>query len=438
MSILGKTRLTIVSSLAVVGTCLGCVLGLPSTASGAEVDGDAVASVVGDLTLVSRTLAGHGVSQWSESPDMSSDGRYLAYSTADLEVVSQGNPAGTDQAYLYDAVSGRTRLVSRTDAGVGGRGSSLPTAVSLTGKVLFTSSAPNLALSVAAPTGGNYHVYLESAAEPDLQMVDRRVGGATPTRGAYVGSMSRSGRYVAFVTLDDQVAPGDANAQGDIALTDLVTRTTWLASGRPDGTQRYDRAVFLPDVTANGGSVDFLAFAGSMGSVALPGHTDDLTLYRYNRSTGTVRPLILDAGRRVLPVSDYTVSDDGKVVAFTTAAALVARDTNDAPDVYLRHLATGRTTWLSAGAGSGDDPLVASNGACVAFLTPNGTYLHTVETGVTEVVQVGRSGDAVSRGLFPFGISSDCTTIGMTSTLPGLVAQTVPDSVQQVYLWSRR
>ena len=130
----------------------------------------------------------------------------------------------------------------------------------------------------------------------------------------------------------------------------------------------------------------FIAFASDaadltkVGKSANPGHFDNV--YVYDTRTATLR---LDSvGMRGLPAlgasADPTLSDDGRYLAFESSAPnLVPGDTNNAIDVFVRDLRTGRTlrasvtssgkqvTITSPGQTAGEYPSVSGNGRYVSF-----------------------------------------------------------------------
>ena len=84
-------------------------------------------------------------------------------------------------------------------------------------------------------------------------------------------------------------------------------------------------------------------------------------------------------------------SADGRFVVFSTAAALVPRDTNDVDDVYLRDTGDGITILVSAkGTTPGNDysfePTISKSGRYVAFTTYSTNLVKDTNGGVLDVV----------------------------------------------------
>lgn len=175
-------------------------------------------------------------------------------------------------------------------------------------------------------------------------------------------AVSADGRFVAFMSAASTLVTGDTNGDNDIFVRDLVAGTTVRASVADDGLESDPEA---PPPLFIGGA------------------------------TGP------------------SISADGRFVAFESGASdLVANDTNDWPDVFVRDLVLGRTVRASLGPGGAEanershSATISPDGRYVAFLSqatnldggedPNGNlldvYLHDLATGVTERVSVDDAG----------------------------------------------
>ena len=106
--------------------------------------------------------------------------------------------------------------------------------------------------------------------------------------------------------------------------------------------------------------------------------------------------------------STARVSPDGKRVAFVSSSSrLVAADTNQSPDVFVRDLATGSTTLVTSSSSgapmAGRTPLYHVewvNNAVLQFdtasatsLGPTGAYLKNVDTGALRFLLAPADGD---------------------------------------------
>ncbi|GAA1587703.1 PD40 domain-containing protein [Kribbella sancticallisti] len=240
--------------------------------------------------------------------------------TALVALLAAAVPAGALAAPASaDARANPISLVSVGLNGGGGDGASgldgRP-GVSSGGRfVVFSSYASDL---VAGDTNGQRDVFVRDTATGRTTLVSVGVGGVQGNAESRQGSISADGRFVAFNSYASNLLPGDTNDSPDVFLRDLVTGRTTLVS------------------------------------VGLQGWADQ----------GAHEP---------------GISTDGRHVAFTSSATnLVAGDTNDTQDIFVRDLHAGRTERVSLTAeGLQSDlpsaqPAISGNGLVVAFTAIGG------------------------------------------------------------------
>jgi hypothetical protein len=117
------------------------------------------------------------------------------------------------------------------------------------------------------------------------------------------------------------------------------------------------------------------------------------------------------------------ISADGRFVLFRSPASdLVANDSNDALDIFVRDIQAGNTKLVSVnrfGTGSGNGAswwcVISADGRLVAFLSfasdlvpgdTNGTgdaFVRNLQTGTTALVSVNRTGNGSGNGPTPAG-----------------------------------
>lgn len=101
----------------------------------------------------------------------------------------------------------------------------------------------------------------------------------------------------------------------------------------------------------------YLAFTSMAEELAPGSNPDVVNVYRKDRATGAVVLVSRASGANGAGVDrnagDAQVSLDGNVISFATEAALTPADTNGATDVYVRNVATGTTTLATPGLTSG-------------------------------------------------------------------------------------
>ncbi|MDW5592849.1 hypothetical protein VSS74_00770 [Conexibacter stalactiti] len=124
-------------------------------------------------------------------------------------------------------------------------------------------------------------------------------------------------------------------------------------------------------VSSDGRYVAFLSAADTLAPAAA---LDVVNVFRKDRATGAValvsRADGADGASAPADADNVTISDDGNRVGWTTQARLVPADVDDDEDVYVRDLATGQTLLATAVAGPGagvSDYDLSGDGAWIAF-----------------------------------------------------------------------
>jgi dipeptidyl aminopeptidase/acylaminoacyl peptidase len=175
----------------------------------------------------------------------------------------------------------------------------------------------------------------------DIFVRDRRTGTtrlvSVPTKGEWWStqpSISGDGRYVVFTTRAEEPTP-DSQGTLDVFVRDRLTGMTKPVSviGNQDSC--------APVISDDGRYVAFV----SSETTLVPGDTNgSLDVFVCDRVTGTlVRASVSTTGSQGAGYSaDVTISGHGRHVAFySTAEDLVPRDTNRQPDVFVRDLPFG-------------------------------------------------------------------------------------------------
>ena len=174
-----------------------------------------------------------------ESPSVSADGRFVAFSSGATNLDPLGAGAGAD-VYLRDRELGTTELISLSSEGeVGDAGGKHP-AISADGRyVVFTSYSANL---VPGDTNEQADLFLRDREEETTERLTLDNDGEE-VDGHFSASrvqISDDGRYVAFAH-DSVLCPDDDDPEDwedhmrDVYLRDRQTGTNLLISRAPDG-----------------------------------------------------------------------------------------------------------------------------------------------------------------------------------------------------------
>jgi Tol biopolymer transport system component len=192
---------------------------------------------------------------YATEPSISADGRYVAFGTSeqgldgtpnygDLPIEHYDPHDGPGQIYIYDRVTKRFQMASRSDSGLtGNEGSDLGPAgqaISADGRyVVFSSTASNLVPNDdSVPTTSlepdlTQDIYLYDRVARHLVRVSQGPGGVPANYGSAWPSISANGRWIAFHSGATNLGPVDVT----VPVTDYV----------PSNVESFGYDIYLHD-----------------------------------------------------------------------------------------------------------------------------------------------------------------------------------------------
>ncbi|WP_234441594.1 TolB family protein [Streptomyces sp. WM6386] len=339
----------------------------------------------------------------SSGQSISANGRYLAFRSAADNLVP-GDTDGTADAFVRDLKTGTTRLASTA-----GDGNVLDVSLSANGRYLAYTINPTY------NTDDN-HIWIKNLKTGAVQQIDDAI--APGYAGIAGPALSADGRYVAFVALrnSDEAPAGDRSSRvyrvdrvtgervrisqvpGEGAWKSAATRPSISADGsrvgyqffvpqptRGDWSDAYVRDVpsgelfqvdKAPDGKVSDGQTEFpqvsadgrYAVFNSLDSQLTPDDTNGShNVFVRDLKTGSVSRI--DGADPAAYTAYPRLSDDSRHLAFGSAAPA----SDDARQVYVRDLRTGRTVLVSVAAQGGPSadpaefPVIDRHGRTVAF-----------------------------------------------------------------------
>lgn len=338
-----------------------------------------------DLDVMARiSVSSAGVQAGGSSPSMSADGRYIAFESSGALITSDTN--GWTDVYVYDRETDTLERVSLSSAGVQGNSASFAPAISSDGRyVAFLSSATNL---VSGLTVSRNRAYVYDRTTDQVEHVSVGTDGDPNARIESI-ALSGDGQVVALESGATDLVAGDTNAKIDIFVYDRGSGTTERVSVSSDEAEAIGPNISplssAPTLSADGRYVAFQSFATNL----VTGDTNaEVDIFVRDRSLGTTeRVSVTSAGAQAAGGSDSaSISADGRYVAFRSSATdLVAGDTNALSDVFVHDRDTDgieRVSITSAGAqvsdGDSYSPTIARNGSSVVFASVSGVLAGSV------------------------------------------------------------
>ncbi len=341
----------------------------------------------GSTVRVSVSSEGVAANGPSFDPTMSSDGRLVAFeSLADNLVPDDTN--GARDVFVHDLLTGSTTRVSVASDGGQLDGESFnPDFDGAARLVVFSSDADNV---VPGDSDHFRDIFVHDLVSGTTEWLSPSADGGLSPGESDRPSIDRSGRFVAFSSLAENLVKGDTNGKRDIFVHDRQTGTVTLVTRAADGGPS-DGSSFRADLSGDGRYVAFDSLAGNLVADDTNGVRD---VFVHDLVTGTTsRASVSDTGGQAVAASVApAISSDGRYVAFASGSPdLVEGDTNERDDIFRRDLVAGRTELISvaltgAGANGGSAmKSISDNGEVIAY-TSVATNITEEDTGGTRAV----------------------------------------------------
>jgi RHS repeat-associated protein len=326
----------------------------------------------GTVTLVSAGPTGQAGGVVNGTfPVISPDGRYVAFESAgDFNGGTILSGVNGDQLYVRDLQTGVTTLASvAADGSTAGNGMSYSPEFSADSNQLgFLSRSTNLVSGIAFTQSAN--LFERNLATHTTVLVSVAMNGAADS-GVDVPqfpvpfSLSADGRFVAFQSSATNVAPHDVNGNQNVYVRDMVAGTSTLVDTDLTGTSNGDgHNVIAPDTQALSADGRYVIFESNADNLVRVNSFRTEQVYLRDRVAGTTTLVSAMPDGAAAGGVGESISPDGQWVAFVSAAALIAQDTNGQVDVYLYNTATGALSLASlnqAGTNGGNNTSGSTN-----------------------------------------------------------------------------
>ena len=347
-----------------------------------------------------------------KSRRVSDDGRYVVFTSTAGGLSSTSDTNSNYDVYLRDLWTGTTRLVSVNSAGNNaGNSNSGGATISSDGRfVAFFSQATDL---VSIPdTNDNYDVFVRDMTAGTTRLVSVNVSNNGAANGGSIYPyINADGRYIAFESFATDLSTTPDNiGSNDVFVRDMTGGVTTQVSKSTTGVSA-DTNSLQPVLSADGKTIAFQSLSNLTPDDTNTSHD----IFVRNLTTGTITLVSINrdgTGSGNAISFNPSISADGRYVAFVSAANnLVANDTGNTQDVFVRDLQTGATVLATVnitGAGGGNfnsvSPVISGNGRVVVFesgasnLSPHDTNNHLdvfardLQAGTTTLVSLNRAG----------------------------------------------
>ncbi len=289
-------------------------------------------SYAGTTVLVSVDSTGKLGNNHSYEPAISGDGRYVAFWSSASNLVP-GDTNGMPDIFVHDRQTGETTLISKSSAGIPGNNDSYLPTISADGRyVAFHSFGNNLA---PGDTNGKANIFIHDRQTGETTLISKNSSGIPGNGDSSEPAVSGNGRFVAFWSFADNLVPDDTNGKSDIFIHDRETGETKIISKSIAG-QLGDNDSNQPSISDDG---LYVAFASKAGNLILGDVNKRADAFVHDSKTGVMKIVSKNSigkpgngGGCIVPA----ISADGRYVAFESEAEdLVSSDTNNKSDVFV-------------------------------------------------------------------------------------------------------
>jgi Tol biopolymer transport system component len=302
------------------------------------------------LTMTPRNQSPFG---WSRAPDISDDGRVVAFSSAAMTLADGPDVNGAREDVYIVRLPGETiSRVSLNSSGVQPDvGDSILPSISADGRwIAFASTAP---LGDEHPPRSDREklvrqVYLRDTIGGRTTRVTIALNRATPNGNSSLPSISADGRHVVFMSDASNLLVGDDNGTADVFLYDREKGTlSWVSRGA-DGQSAGGEST-SPVISGDGRFVAFQSDAANLvctrrpGCASLTSDFDDINLvwdvFVLDRELGRIVRASEDELGGWMEVSAApAIGSDGQVLAFSSRHPVDATDLAGDFDLFVRSL----------------------------------------------------------------------------------------------------
>lgn len=203
-----------------------------------------------------------------------------------------------------------------------------------------------------------------------LDHVGAAGGTSFHSNSSHGRAMSRNGRFVVFRTNDATLVPGSGNGHAQVYLVDRETRAAEFISVGLDGPGNGDS--LNPTISHDGRHIAFWSEASNL----VAGDSNNLgDIFVRDRVAGTTTRVNVGPGNlQATADSNYpAISGDGRFVAFMSEALEFANNLNGQAQVFVHDRNTGTTELISRtpqndpGLGISREPALSGDGRYIAF-----------------------------------------------------------------------
>lgn len=363
-----------------------------------------VSSSMGPVNASSITYdAGTDIVTFTPDTDLTSGDQYIATISSAVQDTGGNNPLTSDYVWSFNIAPTLTP-VSINDSGVFGNDASFTSATDTTGRyIVFASNANNFVPNIS--TNGKIQIYRKDTQTGEVQMVSTDNTGLVAALGfdCETPRVSDDGRYVVFATRATNF--GYSGGHSQVYRKDMTTQSLVLVSRNAFSTAGNNDS-FQPDISANG---QYIVFASRANNLLNPSTDTngvaDIFFVDMDTPTNIERVSVDTNGAQSNGASNNPkVNTSGQFVAFDSIATNLDTATNGLSQIYRRDRTTPDTKLVSindAGTDGGGNnsaiPDISGNGNLITFQSTAADLLASNTNGLSHIFLRNLSGSSTTQ-----------------------------------------
>ncbi|MEA2012654.1 MAG: hypothetical protein U9O87_06170 [Verrucomicrobiota bacterium] len=292
---------------------------------------------------------------WSRNPAISADGRYIAFNSQANNLSLDDNNTNWD-TFLYDRINEEIKIISIGHDGSPanttiGDARLYPPSLSCDGKLLaYASDASNL---IDNDTNGKYDIFVYNRETEMTIRISTSSDGTEANAGSYQCSISADGKYVAFNSDAYNLVLNDTNNTWDTFVKELETAKTQRVSVSSKGIQANAESICIPFISSTGRYVTFSSKASNLVENDT-NRTSDIFLY----DTVNEKTTCISVDSSGIPGNasshNSSISADGRFIVFASASKNLTDDSTNIPNnIFMRDRILKMTQLISKTLGEG-------------------------------------------------------------------------------------
>ncbi|HEX9991394.1 MAG TPA: hypothetical protein VGB14_00560 [Acidimicrobiales bacterium] len=351
----------------------------------------------------------------SQNPSADATGDEIAFDS-DANNLFPDDRNNARDVFVRDRVAGTTELISVNNQGREGNASSSAPDITADGRfVAFSSNASNL---VRGDTNATTDIFVRDRSRGRIERVNVASDGTEANLFSGGPSISDDGRYVAFSSFADNLVANDDNGTVDVFVHDRSTGETFLVSEAADGTSAEGLSAG-PAISGDGSAIAFFSEAADFVPGDDNGTRDIYVWRRGNGDPSVERVSVSSAEEGANGQSSFSqrgssslpdISRDGRYVSFDSFADnLVRNDTNEVADAFRRDVFRGITIRVSVSDREiqanrvSTDTAISADGQVVAFVSQATNLVRGDTNRCPLFPDFGSCPDVFVRDLRPLG-----------------------------------